>query len=222
MLELGDKPGDLLIDHREVETHGGRGLEADELLGIDHRLLDIEGNIQQYRSRPSFLAKPQRFLQLIPNIFGLQNHFRVLRDRSRHGDDVGLLESDLANGGIGPEKPGVDLAGQKHAGHGVIKAVAHRREKIHPARSARGNRHTGHALHLGIGLGCKPAGLLVHDGDVFRGGGACKRIDQVTVGGAVDHEHLVDSALRQCMNDEVCNLDHDRSFPLSVATQLHR
>ena len=68
--------------------------------------------------------------------------------------------------------------------------------------------HPWDAFYLGVSFCGEPAGLLVHDRDILGRRRPREGIDQIAVGRTVDHKHLVDAALGQCIDDEIGYLDH--------------
>ena len=102
---------------------------------------DVEGLVDRPRDLPRVL-----------------DHERVLDDRHRDADRVGLLEA------VGAEQLGAHLAGDEHDRHRVHHRVGDRRDQVRRAGAGRGERDADLAGRLGVALGgVAAAGLVAHE-----------------------------------------------------------
>ena len=123
---------------------------------------------------------------------------------------MSVLEIQFAGWKDRSEEARIDLTGEKDARNRIVKAVSHSGQQIHPPGPLVAIATRGPTFDLGIPF-CreKPPACSCITATYSVAARAGERVDQVAIGGAIDHKHLVDAPFRQRIDDEVRNLDHE-------------
>ena len=166
------------VDHRALRRRQRLGGLADLLLvALDSRLVagqahvgdrlvvdlgarEVHRDVHQHRARAPGARDVEGLVDRPRDLLRVLDHERVLDDRHRDADRVGLLEA------VGAEQLGAHLAGDEHDGHRVHHRVADRRDQVRRAGAAGRERDADFAGRLRVALGGVPAAGLVADEDV--------------------------------------------------------
>ena len=185
---LGVRPGDRAV---AGQVQLARPLERRRRL--ERRL----GDVDQHRAGAAGRGDVERLGDPARDLVGVGDQEVVLGDRHRDAADVGLLE------GVGPDRGGADLAGDRDHRHRVHVRVGDRRDQVGGARA--GGRHADPdpAGRRGVPLGRVAGALLVAHQDV-PDRGVHQRVVRREDRAARDAEDVLDTRRLQRGDQALC------------------
>ncbi len=140
----------------------GRVLRID----LDHTLAAHPWGISsKHWSGTAATASAEGAFQRGRNLFGSLYPNGPLGYRRGHGDDVGLLESQLPDGACTFLFVAIDLTRDENSGAGIEIATPNSRQEISRAWTACRHCDAGYARHSSTGIGSESSGLFVVNAD---------------------------------------------------------
>ena len=194
-----------------------RRIEAAQAIGIDHRRLNVDRNVEPHRTGSSILRQPQRLFNQEADLGGVGDQRRELGDRGDHRDDVGLLIAKLAKARrVRAQGFALHLARQDDHRDRIGVSAVDPVERVDPARPGGDVERGEPARKAGVAFCRHRQRLLVMTADIAQPFGAAECVVEVHRPAASQHEHIGDAVLHEARGDIVGQADGHVRFECGI------
>ncbi|OQB90922.1 MAG: hypothetical protein BWX86_02129 [Verrucomicrobia bacterium ADurb.Bin122] len=167
------------------------------VLGDEARLLHVLRDVDDDRTGAAGAGDLKGFFEDAGQVLHVEHEEGVLHDRHRHAEEIGLLKRHFSDVFL------ENLAGDRDHRDGVHVRVGDGRDEIGCARTAGGHAHADLARDARVGVGGKPATLLVageHHADLAAAGKSLVQLQRAAAWIREDHIHAL---AQQTLDDAV-------------------